>query len=145
MRKSSGILSGLPARAIGPKNKTPAAMEPPVHPWGGTRVPSSQRNFIRSIILAAILGGIFATAQAPGAQAAYPERTVTLLVPFAPGGPTDIIARILAESLGRSLKQTFIVENRPGAAGNIGMGVAAPGRFSTMKVCLSERPSDSAR
>ncbi|HZL29795.1 MAG TPA: tripartite tricarboxylate transporter substrate binding protein [Pseudolabrys sp.] len=88
-------------------------------------MPSSQRNFIRSIILAAILGGIFATAQAPGAQAAYPERTVTLLVPFAPGGPTDIIARILAESLGRSLKQTFIVENRPGAAGNIGMGVAA--------------------
>lgn len=83
---------------------------------------------IRNLILAAILGSIFVCAQCPGARAEYPDRTVTLLVPFAPGGPTDIIARILAESLGRSLKQTFIVENRPGAAGNIGMGIAARAR-----------------
>jgi tripartite-type tricarboxylate transporter receptor subunit TctC len=63
--------------------------------------------------------------QAPVAFAAYPERTITLIVPFAPGGPTDIIARILSESLSQSLKQSVIVENRPGAAGNLGMGVAA--------------------
>jgi tripartite-type tricarboxylate transporter receptor subunit TctC len=72
--------------------------------------------------------GLLVAAQASIAQAAYPDRTVTLMVPFAPGGPTDIIARILAESLGRSLHQTFIVENRPGAAGNIGMGLAARAR-----------------
>jgi tripartite-type tricarboxylate transporter receptor subunit TctC len=59
------------------------------------------------------------------AFAAYPERTITLLVPFAPGGPTDIIARILSESLNQSLKQPIIVDNRPGAAGNVGMGTAA--------------------
>ena len=72
-----------------------------------------------------LLAGLLACGQSGAAQAAYPERTVTLIVPFAPGGPTDIIARILAESLNRSLKQAFVVENRPGAAGNIGMGVAA--------------------
>jgi tripartite-type tricarboxylate transporter receptor subunit TctC len=82
-------------------------------------------NSGRSFVLAAVLGGIFVCAQSMTARAEYPDRTVTLLVPFAPGGPTDIIARILAESLGHSLHQTFIVENRPGAAGNIGMGIAA--------------------
>ena len=78
------------------------------------------RHFIQGFLLAAC-----AVVQAPFAHAAYPERTITLIVPFAPGGPTDIIARILSESLSQSLKQSVIVENRPGAAGNLGMGVAA--------------------
>jgi tripartite-type tricarboxylate transporter receptor subunit TctC len=60
-----------------------------------------------------------------GAQAAYPERPITLVVPFAPGGPSDLIARIISIALSQSLGQNVIVDNRGGAAGNIGMGQVA--------------------
>jgi tripartite-type tricarboxylate transporter receptor subunit TctC len=55
----------------------------------------------------------------------YPSRIVKMLVPYAPGGPADILARILAEQLGLSLGQSFVVENVGGAGGNIGMGQGA--------------------
>jgi len=61
----------------------------------------------------------------PPAQAAYPERPITLVVPFAPGGPSDIIGRILSIALSQSLGQQVIIDNRGGAAGNIGMGQVA--------------------
>jgi tripartite-type tricarboxylate transporter receptor subunit TctC len=57
--------------------------------------------------------------------AGYPERTVKIIVPFAPAGPTDIMARILATHLGEAIGGTVIVENKPGAGGNIGIGAAA--------------------
>jgi tripartite-type tricarboxylate transporter receptor subunit TctC len=56
---------------------------------------------------------------------AYPARTVRIIVPFAPGGPTDVMARILAQKLSEGLGQPFIVEDHAGAGGNIGMGIAA--------------------
>ena len=55
----------------------------------------------------------------------YPTRSVNLIVPFAPGGATDIVARLLAKYVGDDLGQTIIVENKPGAAGNIGMELTA--------------------
>ena len=56
-----------------------------------------------------------------GAQS-YPSKPITLLVPAAAGGPTDTVARLIAESMGRTLGQTILVENQGGAGGTLGMG-----------------------
>lgn len=53
------------------------------------------------------------------AHAAYPERSVNVVVPFSAGGSTDIVARILANGLSKEFKQPVVVENKPGASGNI--------------------------
>jgi tripartite-type tricarboxylate transporter receptor subunit TctC len=70
--------------------------------------------------------GLLGMAAARGARAAgYPSRPVRVIVPFAPAGPTDIMARILVNYLGAKLDGSFIVDNRPGAGGNIGTAFVA--------------------
>jgi tripartite-type tricarboxylate transporter receptor subunit TctC len=72
------------------------------------------------------VAGLAAAASLDGARAApYPERAITLIVPFPPGGSTDILARIVSEHLQRSLRQPVVVENRTGASGNIGTAAVA--------------------
>jgi tripartite-type tricarboxylate transporter receptor subunit TctC len=73
-------------------------------------------------VLAAVALGL--AASAAWAQA-YPARPVRLVVPFAPGGVTDTSARVVADRLGARLGQSVVVENRPGASGNIGTQQAA--------------------
>ncbi len=70
---------------------------------------------------------VAATVLSAGAAAAqdYPTKTVTLVVPFAPGGSSDLISRLVAQKLSESFKQQFIVENRAGGAGNIAMQAVA--------------------
>ncbi|MGH8635047.1 MAG: Bug family tripartite tricarboxylate transporter substrate binding protein, partial [Burkholderiales bacterium] len=62
---------------------------------------------------------------APASAQGYPVRTVRLIAPFAPGGATDVLARLTAQKLGERWGQSVIVDNRPGAGGNIGAEVAA--------------------
>jgi tripartite-type tricarboxylate transporter receptor subunit TctC len=62
------------------------------------------------------------------AQDKYPSKTVTMIVPQAPGGANDTIARIVAQKLTEALGQQFIVDNKPGAGGNIGTAAAAKAR-----------------
>ncbi|WP_254453759.1 tripartite tricarboxylate transporter substrate binding protein [Siccirubricoccus sp. G192] len=70
-------------------------------------------------------GASLLAAPALHAQPAYPNRTVRLIVPFTPAGTTDIAARILAERLTQRLGQQVVVENRPGAGGNVGSDAVA--------------------
>lgn len=72
-----------------------------------------------SYLLASALAGIFCTTSSLAADA-YPNRTVRIIDAFPPGGSTDVLARLLSQELSSSLGQPFVVENRPGAAGNIG-------------------------
>ena len=66
-----------------------------------------------------ILGGLCALALGAGAHAAYPEKPIKIVVAFAPGSSTDIVARLLGEQLQAALGQTVVIENKPGAGGNI--------------------------
>jgi tripartite-type tricarboxylate transporter receptor subunit TctC len=59
------------------------------------------------------------------AQSTYPDRPITMIVPFPPGGVADTVARPVAEALSRELKQTVVVENKVGAGGALGIGQAA--------------------
>lgn len=74
------------------------------------------RKGLRAILLAA---GCAAALQAGAAQDDYPSRPITLVVPFAAGGPTDVVARTLAASMAKTLGQSIVVENRTGAGGTL--------------------------
>jgi len=68
---------------------------------------------------------VAASLPAPALAQNYPTRTVRLIAPFSPGGATDVLARIVAQKLGERWGQSVIVDNRPGAGGNIGAELAA--------------------
>lgn len=92
---------------------------------GSISMPRSRREMLRA-------GGTLISAVAasslgprPAKAVGYPEHPIKIIVPFAPAGPTDIMARILATHLGEALNGTAVVENRPGAGGNTGIAAHA--------------------
>lgn len=82
------------------------------------------RSIIRNLAICAALLGT-ALAVPPASAAGYPDHPVKIIVPFAAGGPTDVMARLLAQKLSDKLGQQFYIENLPGAGGNIGTANAA--------------------
>ena len=86
-----------------------------------------------SSLLLNMAGQVSASAQA----APYPTKSITMIVPFPPGGLADIVARPVAEAMSRELGQPVIIENKGGAGGGIGMGVAARSKPDGYTVLLA--------
>lgn len=91
------------------------------------------------------------------AQSDYPQKTITLVVPFAPGGATDVLARDIAQKLAEQLKQTVVVDNKPGAGTTVGTAAVsraapdgytllfAPTPFAISQVMYPKLPYDANR
>ncbi len=110
----------------------------------------------RALLLAAAATALARPALAQGGE--WPQRTVRVIVPWPPAGSTDVLVRIYAERLQAALGQNFVVENRPGAGGNIGidavakaqpdgytMGIAAIAHFSINPFLYARLPYDPAK
>jgi tripartite-type tricarboxylate transporter receptor subunit TctC len=92
------------------------------------------------------LASLAAVPHAAWAQA-YPDKPVKLLVPYPPGGATDVIGRVLAQKLGAALGQQFVVDNRAGAGGSLGAGVvakAAPDGYTLLMGALTSHSINAA-
>jgi tripartite-type tricarboxylate transporter receptor subunit TctC len=92
-------------------------------PWP-TRFLAPRRALLATLAVLACAAAPWARAQAPAATGDYPNRPIKLIVPFAPGGGTDVTARMVAERLRAELGQPIVIDNRPGATGTIGTAAA---------------------
>src|SRR5262245_4439922 len=72
-----------------------------------------------------LVAALFFSVISAHAQNGYPNRSITMIVPFAPGGSTDVIGRLVAEGLYRALGQSVVADNRAGAGGSLGTGAIA--------------------
>jgi len=91
---------------------------------------TTPRMFSTLVAAVFLVNGCLAFAQ-------YPDRPITMIVPFPPGGVADTVARPFADALSRELKQPVVIENKPGAGGAIGMGLAAKAKPDGYTVLLA--------
>ncbi|HKS84731.1 MAG TPA: tripartite tricarboxylate transporter substrate binding protein [Pseudolabrys sp.] len=114
----------------------------------------SRRTFLTTIAAAGVMG----TLRARASDSAWPDRPVRIIVPYPAGGSTDVLMRILAERLKDIFRQSFVIENRSGAGGNIGIaavtgsapdgytiGAATIGHFAINQFLYSKMPFDPER
>src|SRR5438309_5504594 len=95
-------------------------------------------RFRALVALLAVLCFSSAQASAQGsAQASFPQKPITLVVPFGAGGALDLIARVLADGLRNELGQTIVVDNKPGASGLLAMRQAASAVPDGLTIILS--------
>ncbi|MBD7962064.1 tripartite tricarboxylate transporter substrate binding protein [Comamonas avium] len=89
-------------------------------------MPKTTTNTPRRHVIGVVCAALCAAAASPLAWASdYPNKPVKLVVPYPPGGPTDIVARVVAQKLQEQMGQSFFIENRPGAGANIGAEAVA--------------------
>ena len=92
----------------------------------------------RSVAALTLAAGFLVSAMAAAPAQTYPSRPITMVVPFAAGGTTDAIARILGENLSQTLGQQIVIENVGGAGGSVGAArVHAPRPTATPSCCTS--------
>jgi tripartite-type tricarboxylate transporter receptor subunit TctC len=112
----------------------------------------------RHILASMAAAGAFAATGARAADSRWPDHPVRIIVPYPPGGSTDVLSRILAERMKEMFGQPFVIENRPGAGGNIGIaavtgsapdgytiGAATIGHFAINQYLYSKMPYDAER
>ncbi|CAN0452202.1 unnamed protein product, partial [Phaeothamnion confervicola] len=110
------------------------------------------------LVVGAAAGAIALGAASHVSAQAWPAKPVRLIVPFAPGGTTDIVARVVGERLGRELGQPAIVENRVGGGGTVGadyvaksppdgyiLGIATVSTLATNPAMIAKMPYDAAK
>jgi tripartite-type tricarboxylate transporter receptor subunit TctC len=124
-------------------------------------MPGERPSITRRALLGAATAGVVARASPAKAQSSsrtWPSRTVRVIVPYPAGGSTDVLTRIIAERLETMLGQPWVIENRPGAGGNVGIdglarsepdgytvGAATVGHFSINQFLYKKMPFDAER
>src|SRR6187200_2174335 len=89
-------------------------------------------------------GGLVALASLPAVAQQYPSKPINVIVPFAAGGPTDVVARLIGEHMSRTLGQTLVVENIGGAGGTLGMIRAAQAQPDGYTIAIGNMGTQSA-
>jgi tripartite-type tricarboxylate transporter receptor subunit TctC len=118
--------------------------------------PERARDSMKKTLAIAFAAALFASA--PAAAQDWPTKTVKIVVPFGPGSTPDMVARLIADRLQQKLGQTFVIENKPGASGNLGtdavakaepdgatIGISIGGPLAINTLLFSKLPYDPAK
>src|SRR5215510_3041095 len=100
----------------------------------------TRRILMRGCEIAGAMVALFIAVGVAQAQEKYPTKPIRLMVPFPPGGQTDVVARIVAQKLGEAFGQTVVVDNRPGGGGTIGTEIAVraiPDGYTMLQISTS--------